>query len=351
MDTPTQPYEERFGPVERRLRRIRRGVAWRTKAMLGRPRSLLVEIRWRLGDEVMAIPVYEALKQRYPSSHLTVLCNYPGLLRDNPHVDAVNAESASPDKYLLLRGAPRDVFRPEQYARLAGVLTKPPVDATAETLGLSAPRVYCENWHSPLLDELAGLLADQAGGSAPPVHEDALPERPEPAWNGPAFLAVCTGATWPTKRWPPALWRELCRRLADDGWHLVQLGRGDEDVGAGVSLIDRTTIEEAACILRAARLLICCDSGLMHLARAVGTPAVALFGPTDPSILIRDDPGFHALTNGRLCKGCWNIREGLPGRPRMEQEGVCPVGIAECMETLTVDAVLARVGRVLQKGP
>ena len=57
-----------------------------TRAALGLPRDVLVEIRWRLGDEVMAIPIYEGLHHAYPDTRIHVLCNHPDLLTGNPHV-------------------------------------------------------------------------------------------------------------------------------------------------------------------------------------------------------------------------------------------------------------------------
>src|SRR5690606_18723445 len=104
-------------------------------------------------------------------------------------------------------------------------------------------------------------------------------------------------------------WRALCRRLHDRGARLVELGIGDDPIGAGLCLVDRSTVRDAACVLRRADLLISCDCGLMHLALAVGTPAVALFGPTDPAFLMRDEPLLTAVRSGLPCAGLWNHAE------------------------------------------
>ena len=297
---PDATYEERFDPITRRVRRFWRRVRRRWAAVRGASPRILVEIRWRLGDEVMAIPVYEALKNRYRSSHLAVWCNYPDLLRDNPFVDAVNPEEVHPHRYILLRGTPRDVCRIDHYAALAGV---PCPDYP--------PRLHYTDWSCPLLETLPG--------------------------DGSRLVAVCTGASWPTKRWPIERWRTLCRGLLDAGCHVVQLGHEDEEIGFGTSLVNRTSVRDAACVLRASRALVCCDSGLMHLALAVNTPAIALFGPTDPSILIRDNPDLEAITAPRDCRGCWN----RPGA--MREKGVCPLGDETCLEGVTPEHVLSRV--------
>ena len=77
----------------------------------------MVEVKWRLGDEVMALPIYGALRAACPGCRLTVLRNYPELLEGNPFVDAVNRVAGAVDRYIPLRSAQRDVYRPEHYAR------------------------------------------------------------------------------------------------------------------------------------------------------------------------------------------------------------------------------------------
>lgn len=287
------------------LRHARRATRW----ALRKQARILVEIRWRLGDEIMLIPIYEGLKERYPSCHLAVWCNYPDLLTGNPYVDRVFGPEVTPierqyDVFMLLRGAPRDMFRIESSACAARI--PPPT---------TDPRLYYEDWRSDLLDR--ARLAPKG------------------------FVAVSTGATWTTKRWPLGHWKTLCESLAADGHALVQLGKDDERAGAAHDFVDKTGVREAACMLRHARLLVSCDSGLMHLALAVGTPVLALFGPTDPAMLVRASAPLTALTNGRACQGCWNhSTEEL-------QEGVCPLGIAPCMGSLAPETVAARARELL----
>ena len=105
--TETPTYYERWGPVGRRVLRAGHRFRFAAKRSLGLQPRILVEIKWRLGDEVMALPIYEALRTRYPSAHIEVLCNFPELLEDNPFVDVVNSETPSPDRYFLLREAAR----------------------------------------------------------------------------------------------------------------------------------------------------------------------------------------------------------------------------------------------------
>lgn len=300
-------YEDRLGPLRRRAVRFVRAVRWRVKPLLGWQRTLLVELRWRLGDETMAIPIYEALRARFPDSRIHVLCQYPELLEDNPHVDAVNELPRACDRYVNLRSGPREACRIEHYARCAGVALPP-----------NRPRLYYRDWTARPLEAL-------------PVGDGAL-------------VAVSSGASWPTKRWPTERWRALCTALLADGCRVVELGADqDEAIGVGTSLRGATSVREAACVLHAATLFVCCDSGLMHLALAAGTRVLALFGPTDPDILIRNEPKLLAVKAPRDCQGCWN-RADEGGAP-----GTCPRGRDSCLDAVGTEGVLARARGLLSE--
>ncbi len=300
-EAPT--YYEQWGPLARRVRRAGHVVRRVAKNSLGLRPSILVEIKWRLGDEIMALPIYEALRSRWPSSRIEVLCNYPELLDGNPHVDAVNPADASPDLYYLLRGAPRDTFRLAHYAAEASV-----------ALPRARPRLSYRDWSTPLAREL-------------------------PSGEGP-LVAIAPGASWQPKRWAVKSWRALSAALNRRGCRVFELGAADESAGIACSFAGRTSVGDAARLLHAADLAIVCDSGLMHLARAADTPCLALFGPTDPALYIRDDAGFHPMQNGRACAGCWN-------GGRMSQPGDCPIGEPACLGPISAQRVADEAARIL----
>jgi ADP-heptose:LPS heptosyltransferase len=306
-DRASAGYEESSGPVVRRVRRIVRAGRWRVRGLFQKRRTILVEVNWRLGDEIMALPVFEALHARYPHDRLVVLTHYPDLFEGNPAVDAVNPPAVSPDRYILLRGASRREPRLAVYCKKARV---PAPEAR--------PRLHLPEWEIP--------------ASIPvPLGESAL-------------VALAPGASWPSKRWPPARWVALAERLAGVGARVIVLGQAGEGFGSGSDFTGRTTVRDAACLLHASAVCVCCDSGLMHLALAAGCPVVALFGPTDPDFLVRPQPGFTALRSAQSCSGFWNHAD-VAGEP-----GVCPEGHACCLESITVDEVWQALTPLLAGG-
>jgi lipopolysaccharide heptosyltransferase II len=137
-----------------------------------------------------------------------------------------------------------------------------------------------------------------------PVHKNFqwLPERLETAaavkskWqtDGARWIALQPGARWDNKRWPVAYFAELVRLLATEfpGARFAILGAPeDKPLGEVVSraaptrclnLCGETSLPEMVEWLRLSELMITNDTGPMHVAAALDTPLVALFGPTEP---------------------------------------------------------------------
>ncbi len=121
------------------------------------------------------------------------------------------------------------------------------------------------------------------------------------------------------------------------------LGKDDPvPTGSIVSFIGQTTTLDAAQLLGMVDLLVCCDSGLMHLALAVGTPTVALFGPTKP-VFLTSSPLLHPLVHDKPCAGFWN-RVGQVPAP-----GRCICGLETCLESISIASVFEETQRRLHE--
>ena len=272
------------GGIARRILPPLYAVRGCARRLMGKPLRILIGIRWRLGDEIMALPIYEALAKQYPGSQISIWCNYPDLLIDNPCIHEINPPKPVFDWFIDLRSAPRQAYRLQHYAELAHI-----------DLPLEQPRLCYNDWNSQGRKYGTDPARNERPGLSPVF---SLRSR---------TVVLAPGASWSTKRWPLENWKTVASALVERGYDVVELGvEGDPDIGVGQSLLGKTTIRQAACILHSADLLIACDSGLMHLALAAGTPVLALFGPTDPSILVRDNPKLIPIRRESECAGCWN---------------------------------------------
>lgn len=157
------------------------------------------------------------------------------------------------------------------------------------------------------------------------------------------ILAVAPGSVWGTKRWTPEGFRAIVDAATSRGLRPVLVGSPDERtlceaIGAAPVLAGSTGIPELTALLARARALVTNDSGPGHVASAVGTPVVAVFGPTIPAF------GYTPFgARNRIVE-----LSGLECRP-CDRHGpqVCPLGHHRCMKDLPAARVLAALDQVL----
>ena len=143
------------------------------------------------------------------------------------------------------------------------------------------------------------------------------------------YAVFCPGAEYgPAKRWPYFAQLALKTDLP-----VALLGSAaDRETCAAIAgrnLAGETTLDEAIELISRARFVVTNDSGLMHVAAAVGTPQVALFGSSSPHHTPPLSPGARVLWLGIECSPCF-ARE-------------CPLGHFRCMRELSVERVLAEI--------
>jgi heptosyltransferase-2 len=141
-----------------------------------------------------------------------------------------------------------------------------------------------------------------------------------------AYVVLCPGAEYgPAKRWP--YFAELAARLEQP---VVLLGSQNDVPSAegiaGRNLVGRTTLDEAIDIIAGAALVVSNDSGLMHVAAALGRPLIALFGSSSPEKTPPQAGRSRVLWLRPECSPCYQ-RE-------------CPLGHFRCMRELSVEMVL-----------
>jgi heptosyltransferase-2 len=149
-------------------------------------------------------------------------------------------------------------------------------------------------------------------------------------------VALCPGAEYgPAKRWPPSYFAELARSLARNGDAVWLVGSVKdapiaEDIvrlcdGAGVNLCGNTTLDQAIDVLASVRLAITNDSGLMHVAAALGTRLLAIYGSSTPA---------HTPP---MSENAAIVKLDIPCSPCFER--TCPLGHFNCMMMLKPDRV------------
>ncbi|MEW6235123.1 MAG: lipopolysaccharide heptosyltransferase II [Candidatus Omnitrophota bacterium] len=107
--------------------------------------------------------------------------------------------------------------------------------------------------------------------------------------------------------------------------------------GECINLVGKTNLRELFAFVRQCRALLSIDSGVMHVGAAVGTPVIALFGPSDP------------MQTGPLGNGHYIVQREMDCIPCMERN--CPLGHHACMEEIQVEDVIMGIEKLLETNP
>jgi heptosyltransferase-2 len=327
------------------------------------PKDILVVGPSWVGDMVMAQALFMRLRQLHPHAAIDVLA--PGwslpILRRMPEVRAgIELPLGHGAFGFGVRHRIGHQLRAKNYAQaivLPGSWKSALVPFFA---GIPRRTGYRREFRYGLLNDLRPLdktllpttaqqfLAlgeEHAPAQAPPVPEPRL--RADPARiaalkqqlgldaERPA-VALMPGAEYgPAKRWPPEYFAELAGRLAANGRQVWVLGSAKEqDLGASIAqnrphihdLCGRTQLADVVDLLGGAEAAVSNDSGLMHVAAAVGTRLVALYGSSSPKM------------TPPLSKQAKVLYLGLDCSPCFERE--CPLGHFNCLRQMRMEQVL-----------
>ncbi|HSB20896.1 MAG TPA: glycosyltransferase family 9 protein [Anaeromyxobacteraceae bacterium] len=316
-----------------------------------------------LGDVVLATSVLDPLRERFPDARIEWVCDpaFAPLLEGLPQIAQVHhlgREGPAPALVLRERLWRRfdlalDLQNKLRSRLVAGAASarrivfrrRSPGQALLAVLGSDRPlvRAHATQLYAEALAPLGvagpGPMHVHLSRTAQAVAADALERVRAPA------VALAPGARWATKRWPAERFAAVADALAAQGASIVLAGGpGDRDAFAAFRAAARAPVaadlsplpvDALAAALARVQLLVACDSGPVHLAGAVGTPALSLFGPTSPVRWGPAPPG-RALSLSLACSPCSN-----------HGGDTCPEGHHRCLADLLPEQVVAAARELL----
>jgi lipopolysaccharide heptosyltransferase II len=317
-----------------------------------------------LGDVVLTIPLLQALAERHGPVDVVTTPGAASLIETHPAVrrvvrwDKKSPKSEVRSAWRLGRALaaegyaraylPHRSFRSAFVAKLTGA---------PERIGFSdAPllaRLLYTSTHPRRTDQhesvrLLGLLGDTVAAGEWRMVTTAEDDAKATGWlreRGIAdgFVAVAPGSIWGTKKWPyyPELAAQLGRRVVVIG------GQEDAPLGDAIvaaapdrakSAVGELSLRESAALIRHAGLLVTNDSAPLHLATAVGTPILAIFGPTVPAF------GYGPIRPGdRVAEIPMECRPCSSHGPQ-----VCPLGHHRCMKDQSPGEIIRQAELLLR---
>ena len=317
-----------------------------------------------LGDVVLTIPLLQALAAEHGPVDVVTTPGAASLIETHPSVRrVVRWDKKSPKSEVRSPWVLGGMLRAEGYGRVylphrsvrSAVLAWR--TGAEERIGFgdapvlarllytaTVPRDKNEHESVRLLSLLGGAKSTEGQDWRMALTaEDSAKARAWMEANGIAtgFIAVAPGSIWGTKRWP--YYPELARLLDRP---MVVIG-GPEDAALGEAIVaaspkaksavGQLSLRQSAALIKEAALLVTNDSAPLHLATAVGTPILAIFGPTVPAFgygPIR--PGDRVAEIALDCRPC-----------SLHGPQVCPLGHHKCMKDQSAESIASQVKRML----
>jgi heptosyltransferase-2 len=329
-----------------------------------------------IGDAILTLPVFQVLKRVEPSTSVDALVipRTAELFRTHPAVTRViTFDKRGEDQGLRgLRNIvgeirqqrydaaiiPHRSIRSAMIALLGGIPMRIGFDRSAGWLLLNERVSYDSRLHEieRNLSLLAPLGIPFNGKESPklyPTSSDAQVIDEFLSSHGfqsrDRFIGVAPGSVWKTKRWLEESFVETIRRFVRDQHNVVLIG-GKEDeelcsrirdqVGSSQVAVAAGTLSllQSAELIRRCAVLLTNDSAPMHLAVAMGTSVIALYGATVPEFGFAPY-GNHSVvleTKGLACRPC-----SIHGGNR------CPIETFDCMRRISTDSVVKSVKEML----
>jgi heptosyltransferase-2 len=327
-------------------------------------KALIVAPSW-IGDTIMAQPLFARLHARHPDLQLDALAPSwvaPVLKRMDEIAEVIDSPfghgqvslktrwqlarqlaAGGYDAVYVLPNSLKSALVPF----LAGIPRR--IGFTGESrYGLINVRHRLDKTALPLMVERFAQLAEIPGTPVPkpilhPKIRSTATDQQQTltalGYDRPTrYAAFCPGAEYgPAKRWPAAHFATLARKLASHGFRIGLFGSpkdraiADEISALAPDLCDNlcgaTSLEQAIDLLAMADLVVCNDSGLMHVAAALDRPIVALYGSSSPGFTPPLSDRADILSLNLDCSPCFK-RE-------------CPLGHLDCLNKLSPEQVFA----------
>ncbi|MDH7516000.1 MAG: glycosyltransferase family 9 protein [Bacteroidota bacterium] len=315
---------------------------------------LVQEARRLLGDggvDVLCIPATEPLLRGHPAVRSVITYDKHGSGRMAGIIRRLRAT-----RYGVVL-CPHRSFRSAVLSVSSGATVRVGFDRSAGAALFTERVPYREGVHE--VERNLDLLARLTGGvdmaTRPCLRISEADEREarnvRASFGDEPYVCIAPGSVWPTKRWMPAGFATVARELAREYAVVFVGGKEDTllcreiaglvDVGRCVDASGALGFPASAALIAGARLLIANDSAPVHLASAMGTPVVAVFGATIPAFGFTPFGVPHEIIEVR----------GLACRPCGRHGGkTCPVGTFVCMREITPDRVYAAAVRLLEAG-
>ena len=334
-----------------------------------------------IGDMILLTPALRALKQAYPESFLTLLLRpiVVDLMKSNPYADECIVDTKTDGQFRSLMKLARQirehkfdisvVLHPTSFRNaLLCFIARIPIRIGSNYKGrgflLTASCSHNTNFHE--VDRYLSVLhllnistvptlssKGTIQGCAQPElefwHTDVERQsiqkllQNERITPNDRLIAVNLGTTWRTKQWDISNFAAVINQVSNvlPDVKIVLTGSTAEislveelpHSESTINLVGKTDILQLGALLERCEVCLTCDSGPMHIAAAVGTPTIALFGPTDPRRHQPYGTGHTVIEKSVSCRPCYKRSCHRQDTPYLCMEEIKIIEVVEALTT------------------
>lgn len=314
-----------------------------------------------LGDVVLSLPLVDALHARWPGIEIDYLARQPGaelLANDSRFARVFPLKAGVVNTLALVKDlrarhyrAVIDLYSNPRSAWLSW-FTGAPVRIGGSRRGrrhlythpISVPREVRPVTNVFMRYGVPLGIAPDARAGAPLLTveraEQTMADERLPRGGRHPLVGVHPGGKWSVKRWPSEKFIELIARLQNElsADVVVFTGPGERDAtervrATGAHILDPMPIRDLAAVISRLDAVVACDGGVMHVAAAVGTPTIGIFGSSEPAVWFPYSAPHRAAFIELECRPC--------------HQHECPLGHTRCLNDLPAESVARWVAEAI----
>jgi heptosyltransferase-2 len=328
-----------------------------------------------LGDLLLSVPVLKNCRRLYPAASISLVCRkgIGNLLKELGLVDSIyEIEKGKRQSYKIIQNQLRDVHFDLLLSPHESFRTMLFCWSVSATRKVSYKKWYQYVSYTDLVDRpmqypealrqiyLLSLISEDIKNKFQDLDKTVdwlqVTEKQIPDWATPNassslqpkenIVCMAPGSVWNTKMWPKEYFAKVATRCVAKGYDVYLIGAENEkpvcnwiasEVPAVKNMAGKTSLQNLYQLFSRSQLLVCNDSGPMHLASLLSLPTIAVFGPTVLSL------GYRPWQNQAQV-----VEVSLPCRPCGKHgHQTCPIGTHDCMKLVDPDKISELAERML----
>ena len=301
--------------------------------------EVYLEYKGALGDTICVTAFLNELHELY-GKKISIISSWPSIFENNPNVEKI-IYPVDISKKLLYRIIKYLLFKILSEKTILFLKEMFFVGQTTDVIMLNISQKYLfEYRHLHLMEAIANSLGLNYQGQLPEYYFDndelIRVKQKFKLTDEAKYIAISPFARWKSRQWEESSFQEVIKYFENAGYKILILGAPkDHYEGSGEDLTGKTTVRESAALIKLSEVYVGVDGGLAHLAVAVKTTGIIIFGPV-LSGLRKHSNYMVSVENVSTCHGCSHFLD----LSKYSENRECPYKHRNCMRSISSSTII-----------